>query len=96
MLFCVVDASTNSSRLVVQSRTSGDRRVLIEDKDGAQFIQAHYLETGRIVYVKGGILFGIPFDLQKLETTGNPAPVIQGVRQAFLQEPILSIPATDL
>jgi Tol biopolymer transport system component/predicted Ser/Thr protein kinase len=43
----------------------------------------HYLAAsgvkGYLTYVSRGTLFAVPFDLQKLETSGSPVPVLQHV-----------------
>jgi serine/threonine-protein kinase len=41
-----------------------------------------YLPSGHIVYVHEGTLFAVPFDLKRLEVTGQPAPVLEGVMTA--------------
>ena len=38
-----------------------------------------YLPSGHVVYVHEGTLFAVPFDLQRLEVTGQSAPVLEGV-----------------
>jgi eukaryotic-like serine/threonine-protein kinase len=38
-----------------------------------------YLPSGHMVYVRSGTLFTVPFDLNRLEVTGNPEPVLKGV-----------------
>jgi len=81
------------TRLVVQSRTTGEPKVLAETKDNGALI-GHYVPTGHIVYVSGGVLLAIPFNLQKLEATGTSVSMIQGVRQTSVQEPMLSISET--
>jgi len=49
-------------------------RVLIR---GGSF--GRYVPTGHIVYVRGGTLFAIPFDLEKLAVAGQEVPVIERV-----------------
>jgi len=41
---------------------------------------AHYLPTGHIVYSRAGSLFAMPFDVDRLAATGDPRPVLDGVR----------------
>ena len=53
---------------------SGDRKVL---HSGGHF--GRYVPSGHLVYANSGTLFAIPFDLEKLEVTGSPAPLVQGV-----------------
>ena len=45
--------------------------------------QAHYLPTGHLVYELSatGNLMAVPFDLARLEVTGEPVLIVEGVRQ---------------
>lgn len=40
---------------------------------------ARYSPSGHIVYARGGSLFAVPFDVDRLEVTGMPVKVLQGV-----------------
>jgi serine/threonine-protein kinase len=44
---------------------------------------ARYLPTGHIVYVHGGALLLVPFDLSKVAVTGTPIPVIEGLGRTW-------------
>src|SRR5207237_1358533 len=65
----------DKARIVVQSLKSGARKTLI---DGGT--DARYLPTGHIVYALGGVVFAIPFDARRLQVSGGPVPVVEGVR----------------
>jgi hypothetical protein len=40
----------------------------------------HYVSTGHLVYLAGdGSLRAVPFDVESLEVTGNPVPLVEGV-----------------
>ena len=39
-----------------------------------------YSPTAHIVYGAGGVLWAVPFDLGRLEVTGDPVPVLEGVQ----------------
>jgi len=65
------------AQIVVQILKSGERKLLL---DGGS--DARYLPTGHIVYGFGGTLFAVPFDLGRLQVTGGPVPVVEGVRRA--------------
>jgi serine/threonine-protein kinase len=65
------------SSVVVQSLSSGDRRVVVE---GAA--DARYLPTSHLLYAVGGTVFAAGFDPRRLTMTGTPVPVIEGVRRA--------------
>jgi serine/threonine-protein kinase len=41
---------------------------------------AHYLPTGHVVYSRAGSLFALPFDAVRRTATGDPRPVLSGVR----------------
>src|SRR5262249_26807711 len=67
----------DKARIVPQSRKSGQRTTLIEGgSDG------RYLPSGHIVYARGGVLYGIPFDARQLRTTGGPVPILEGVNRS--------------
>ncbi len=50
------------------------RKVLIR---GGTF--PRFLATGHLVFTRGGTLFAVPFDPQRLEVKGEPQPVLTGV-----------------
>jgi serine/threonine-protein kinase len=72
-------------QIEIQSLESGERKVVIEAGGSGR-----YLPTGHIVYSLGGNnnrnLFAVPFDLEKMEVTGDPVSVLEGVRGMALSE----------
>jgi WD40 repeat protein len=58
----------------VQSLPSGSRKVV--QRGG---FYGRYLPSGHLVYVHDGTLFAAPFDLDRLEVTGQPLPALEGV-----------------
>src|SRR5207249_62791 len=42
---------------------------------------ARYVPTGHIVYALGSTLLAVPFDVEKLQVTGGPVPIIEGARR---------------
>ncbi len=38
-----------------------------------------YLPTGHLAFVRDGTLFAVPFDADRLEVTGVPAPLLEGI-----------------
>jgi serine/threonine-protein kinase len=60
--------------IVVYSMASGQRKTL---QHGGFY--ARYLPSGHVVYLHAGTLFAVPFDLQRLEVTGQPTPILEGV-----------------
>ena len=63
--------------VVVQSLTTGERKMLVE---GAA--DARYLPTGHLVYVRRGTLMAVAFDLQHLTVGGGAATVIGDLMQS--------------
>jgi serine/threonine-protein kinase len=79
VLFTLATSATDwdKARIVVQSLKSGERKTLIEGGSDAR-----YLPTGHIVYALGGVVFALPFDVRRLQVSGGPVPVVEGVRRA--------------
>jgi eukaryotic-like serine/threonine-protein kinase len=75
VLFTVfTGGSLDEYAIDVVSLGSGARKTLIK---GGTF--ARYSATGHIVYARGGALFAVPFDPERLEIRGAPFPLAQGV-----------------
>ena len=82
VLFAVARGTDNArwdeADIVVQSLSSGERRLV---KEGGS--HARYLPTGHLVYVQGATIYAAPFDVGRQSLTGAPVPVLQGVRRAL-------------
>ena len=65
--------------IVVYSIASGQRKTV--ERGG---FYARYLASGHVVYMHEGTLFAVPFDLKRLEVTGQPAPILEGVVTATI------------
>jgi serine/threonine-protein kinase len=76
LIFSLVPSSNewDTGKTVAQNLKSGARKVLIEGG-----IDARYAPTGHLVYSVGGNVLAVPFDPGRLQVTGEPVPVIQGV-----------------
>jgi serine/threonine-protein kinase len=72
VLFTAVDAS--GTRLEIVEVKSGERSVL--HKGG---FYGRYIPTGHVLFVDGDAVFAMPFDADRLERTGSPMPVLEGV-----------------
>ena len=71
------NARTNNyedSEIVVYSMASRQRKTVLREG-----FYARYLPSGQIAYVHEGTLLAVPFDLQRLEVTGQPASILEGV-----------------
>jgi eukaryotic-like serine/threonine-protein kinase len=77
------DVSAQPYRIRVQSLESGKQKELFVGQ-GAQ-----YLSTGHIIYTIGNgpyNLVAIPFNLNKLEASGGPIPVLNGIMGAAVSD----------
>ncbi len=80
LITVATDASAegwDKARIVVESLKTHERKTVFEGGSDAR-----YLPTGHIVYAVGGVLFVIPFDARRLEVTGGPTPIVEGVRRS--------------
>ncbi len=60
--------------VVVQLLKSGERRTVATSGS-----YGRYVPSGHIIYAQGGNLFAVPFDINRLEVTGPPAPFLERV-----------------
>ncbi len=67
-------ALQDQGQVVVQSRATGERRVLIE---GARDVR--YMLSGHLVYGRGNALLAQAFNADRLMLSGGPVPVLDGV-----------------
>src|SRR6266581_8053661 len=72
-------ASFDDARIAVQSLETGERRTLLE---GGTY--ARYVPSGHLVYAHAGGLLAVPFDLKRLEVTGTPVSILEGVSMSSL------------
>ena len=56
---------------------SGERQVVVDDG-----IDAPYLPSGHLVFMRRGVLMAAPFDLGRLKLRAPPVPVLEEVSQA--------------
>ena len=74
VLFTAWSRNIDDAQIVVQRLDTRERRVVLR---GGTY--ARYVRNGQLVYASAGTLMAVPFDLARLETTGKPIPVAQGV-----------------
>ena len=70
---------SGARRIVVYSLDSGEQRVLVERTGFADANRPRFA-SGHIVFGQGRSLWAIPFDVDRLETTGDPFFVLEGVQ----------------
>ena len=69
------EALWGSAQILAEHLGTGQRTVLVEGGSDAR-----YVPTGHLVYALGGTLMAVPFDAERIEVTGGPVPVVEGVR----------------
>jgi serine/threonine-protein kinase len=75
--FTLATSTTDSwddASIAVASMKTGEYKVVLEGG-----FQARYSPTGHLVYARGGTLYAVTFNLEKLEVTGQPVPVLRQV-----------------
>ena len=66
----------DDARIVVRSLDGGEPKALIEN--GAD---PRYVASGHIVFVRSTTMMAVPYDLDRLEVTGSPVALVEGVMQ---------------
>jgi serine/threonine-protein kinase len=77
VLFTIVVGSLDSAQVAVLDLATGNYKVIIRGGH-----HAHYVPTGHLVYGTGASLRAVPFDLERLDVSGAPVPVLEGVHTA--------------
>ena len=70
----VSQTTYDDSRIALLSLPTGKWHTLLE---GGSY--ARYVPSGHIVYARAGSLMAVPFDLKRLEVSGEPVPIVEGV-----------------
>jgi serine/threonine-protein kinase len=64
-------------QVAVMSLATGETHVVLDHG-----VDARYVPSGHLMYVRDGTLMAVPFDLKGLRVTGTPAAIVNGVMQA--------------
>jgi serine/threonine-protein kinase len=67
----------DEAEIVARRLDTGEQRSLI--KGGAD---ARYVPTGHLVYMQNAVLMAVPFNAQRLQLTGQPVAMLDGVMQS--------------
>jgi serine/threonine-protein kinase len=73
VLFTIVPVGghLDASQVAVRDLRTGAQKILVP---GGRY--ARYIETGHLVYMAGGALYAVPFDLRRLEVRGTSVSVV--------------------
>jgi serine/threonine-protein kinase len=69
-----LEGDFDDADIVAYSAVSGKMKAILH---GGTY--ARYLPSGHLAYIHNGTLFVVPFDVKRLEVTGQSAPVVEGV-----------------
>jgi serine/threonine-protein kinase len=70
--------SWGGEQVVALTLATGARKVILNDA-----IDARYVPTGHLLFLRMGALYAVPFDPVRLEVIGKEAPVLDPVAQAL-------------
>ncbi len=71
--------SWGDDELFAQTLATGTRTRLLKDA-----IDARYVPTGHLVFMRLGVLYAVPFDPERLALRGPEAPILEGVTQGLI------------
>jgi serine/threonine-protein kinase len=75
VIFTIAPAgSWESAKVGLFLKETGEHRILIDRATCAK-----YVATGHILFFRSGALHAVPFDLDELELTGSPVPLVEDV-----------------
>ncbi len=74
LLFTGFRTPIDSARIDVVSLTTGERKIVVQGG-----VSGRYIPTGHVIYARDEVLFAVPFDLGRLEVTGQAVPVVEDV-----------------
>jgi eukaryotic-like serine/threonine-protein kinase len=66
----------NANQIYAQSLKTGERHAL-----GLMGAHPHVLQTGLVLYTSRGTLYAVPFDTGRLQVTGQPVAVLEGIHE---------------
>jgi len=67
-------AGFDDATIVLRALPDGTPKIVVRGG-----FYGRYLPSGHLVYIRQGTLFSMPFDVARLEPTGQPVPVVQGI-----------------
>jgi serine/threonine-protein kinase len=75
VLFTLSLPTPDAGELHLFMLETGEHRTLVPNA-----VAGRVLDTGHLVFVRSGALWAVPFDRDRLDIVGTPAPVVEGVR----------------
>ena len=75
VLFTLTEGLPDTGDLHLLLTETGEHRTLVPNAAAGRV-----LDTGHLIFVRSGALWAVPFDRDRLDIAGNPAPVTEGIR----------------
>src|SRR5262249_28936246 len=79
ILFTVTSGPIGNSAIAVFDRRANTQRILVHGGS-----DAHYVNSGHLIYAAAGTLRAVAFDLDRLEVRGSPVPVLDPILNTFV------------
>jgi len=70
---------TQDAQIVLHNIENGTRQVLVNGGTDPRL-----LPSGLLVYAQAGALSGVPFDISRMQVTGSPTPLLEGVEDSSI------------
>lgn len=80
------------ARIAVLSLRTGEQRIL--PLDGAA--DPRYSETGHLLFRRAGSLMAVPFDLERLQVTGQPVTIVDNIATSLVGSAHLAVSRSGL
>lgn len=81
--------ATRNTGIWLGSIDDAQERRILPDASKAQVMAASDGGTGALLFVRGGTLTALPFDMRQLQPTGDPYPVAEGLAAQSFSPPSL-------
>jgi serine/threonine protein kinase/sugar lactone lactonase YvrE len=78
---CASVSRWDNPKIEALSLKTGERKLLVDEGSNPC-----YVRTGHLLFVRRGTLFAAAFDLERLQVTGTPVPLIEGVMHSMNED----------
>jgi len=89
VIYTIWNGAWDPARIAVQPLEGGkpapgrDRRIIVTGGGFARYVPGPAANLGRLIYARAEELVSVPFDLSRLEVTGEPVPIADGLIANF-------------
>ena len=89
VMYTIWNGAWDSAQVAVQPLEGGkaapgrSRKIIVTGGGFARYVPGRAADQGRLAYARGEALVSVPFDLSRLEVTGEPTPMTDGLISNF-------------